>query len=143
VAFDAALIMGRNKLAIELCGDLILFLLLAYQINHPLVGLQLHTLGDLLEDVGEMTKSFRVLTVAYRTLKTSYGEEHEMRKGSSKSSARRVGAGIIWIFRGFGQYYNQLRVKSAFLSDGLELDIFFWTHLFISYFSLLLGILCE
>lgn len=78
-AFSAALMIDQREKAIELGHKLIEFLDHAYKEipYHPLLGLQLFTLGDLNDEMGNKVESRQAYQRALEILRIAFGSDHE------------------------------------------------------------------
>lgn len=78
--FDTALIAGDYDTAVCICEKIIEFLTYIYHTLEvcPLIGLQLHTLGDLYESVGDKKKAKITLAKSFAIICITHGPHHKM-----------------------------------------------------------------
>lgn len=82
----AMLLEGDMRAAVRVCEEIVHAYAVIYPPNHPMLGLQLWTLGDLYRGMssaegGGAVKCAEVMQRAQQSLTVSYGAEHEFVKG--------------------------------------------------------------
>lgn len=74
------LVVGNYTAALEECSYLVSFLCLVYRRIplHPLLGLQLFTLGDLLHATGDEEKAMKIYSWSKEILKSTHGAKSDL-----------------------------------------------------------------
>jgi hypothetical protein len=79
-----AMVAGDFECAITQCEELVDTMALVYRAEHPMLGLQLYTLGNLRHNQGEYEAAVGPLSKAYTNLGGYLGHEHPMVAGLSR-----------------------------------------------------------
>jgi hypothetical protein len=79
--FSPSQVAGDFDCATEQCEELVATMAKVYRTEHPMLGLQLYTLGNLYHAQKDYKAAVEPLAKAYANLSTYMGHEHPMAKG--------------------------------------------------------------